>query len=139
MKDLERSFCTVCLDKFFNSRKLIEKLFEKGICSVRTVHINRKQRSKMIDDKHWKGEIAISFFQVTQWLANGWIIGHCCFYHLPFKEGMMHYQFRGEKWFQRSSLWLLVLRLPRFTIAAWVDLISWTSLLPQSSGLKVIC
>ena len=26
-KDLERSFCTVCFDNFFNSPKIFEKLF----------------------------------------------------------------------------------------------------------------
>ena len=50
MKDLERSFCTVYFDKFFNSPKLIEKLFQKGIYGIRTVRANKKQMSKMIDD-----------------------------------------------------------------------------------------
>ena len=30
-KDLERSFCTVYFDNVFNSPKLTEKLFQKGI------------------------------------------------------------------------------------------------------------
>ena len=77
----------------------------------------------------WKGEIVSSFFQVIQWLANGWIIGQCCFYHLPLKEWMTYYQFRGEKRVQRPILQFLVLRLPGFTIAAWVGLILWTSVL----------
>ena len=79
----------------------------------------------------WKGEIAIYFFQATQWLADGWIFGQCCFYHLPLKEWMTNYQFRGEKRVERPSLRFLVLRLPSFTIAAWVELILWTSVLPH--------
>ena len=72
----------------------------------------------------WKGETASSFFLARQWLANGWIIGQCCFYHLPLKE--WHYQFRGEKRGQRPSPRVLVLTLSSFTIAAWVELILWT-------------
>ena len=79
----------------------------------------------------WKGEIASSFFQVIQWLANGWIIGQCCFYHLPLKEWMTYYQFRGEKRVQRPSLRFLVLRLSSFTVVAWLELILWTSVLPH--------
>ena len=30
-KDLERSFCALYFDNFFNSPRLIEKLFQKGI------------------------------------------------------------------------------------------------------------
>ena len=47
----------------------------------------------------WKGETetASSFFQVRQWLANGWIIGQCCFYHLPLKEWMALSIQRREK------------------------------------------
>ena len=78
----------------------------------------------------WKGEIASSFFQLIQWLAKGWIIGQCCFYDLPLKGWMTHYQFRGDQRVQRPSLWFLVVRLSSFTIAAWVELILWTSILP---------
>ena len=53
-KDLERSFCTVYFDNFFNSPKLIEKLFQKGIYGIGTVRANRKQMPKMIDDKQMK-------------------------------------------------------------------------------------
>ena len=53
-KDLERSFCTVYFDNFFNSPKLIEKLFQKGISGIETVRANRKQMPKMIDDKQMK-------------------------------------------------------------------------------------
>ena len=79
----------------------------------------------------WEGEIASSFFQVIQWLANGWIIGQCCFYHLPLKEWMTYYQFKGEKRVQRPSLRFFVLRLSSFTIAALVELILWNSVLPH--------
>ena len=47
-KDLERSFCTVYFDNFFNSPKLIEKLFQKGIYGIGTVRANKKKMSKMI-------------------------------------------------------------------------------------------
>ena len=50
-KDLERSFCTVYFDNFFNIPKLIEKLFQKNICGIGTVRANRKKMPKMIDDK----------------------------------------------------------------------------------------
>ena len=36
-KDLEQSFCIVYFDNFFNSQKLIEKLFQKGIYGIGTV------------------------------------------------------------------------------------------------------
>ena len=36
-KDLEPSPCTVYFDNFFNSAKLIEKLFQKGIYGIGTV------------------------------------------------------------------------------------------------------
>ena len=53
-KDLERSFCTVYFDNFFNSPKLIEKLFQKSIYGIGTVRANRKQVQKMINDKKMK-------------------------------------------------------------------------------------
>ena len=84
---------------------------------------------KWLAISRWKGEIASSFFQVIQWFANGWIIGQCCFYHLPLKEWIKYYQFRGEKRVQRQSLRFLFVRLSSFTIAAWVKLILWTSVL----------
>ena len=71
----------------------------------------------------WRGEIASSFFQVIQWLANGKIIGQCCFSHLTLKEGMTYHQFRGDKKAQKPSLQFLVLRLSSFTIVTWVELI----------------
>ena len=90
---------------------------------------NKCQKWWMIS--RWKGDIASFFFQVIQWLANGWIIGQCCFYHLPLKEWMTHYQLRGEKRVQRPSLQFLILRLSSFTIAAWVELTLWASILPH--------
>ena len=36
-KDLQGSFCTVYFDNFFNSPKLIEKLFQKDIYGIETV------------------------------------------------------------------------------------------------------
>ena len=79
----------------------------------------------------WKKEIASYFFQVIQWFANGWIIGKCCFYHLPLEEWMAYYQFRGEKKVQIPSLLFLVLSLSIFTIAAWMEFILWISVLPH--------
>ena len=49
-KDLEQSFCTVYFDDFFNSPKLIEKLFQKGIYGIGRIRANREQMPKMIDD-----------------------------------------------------------------------------------------
>ena len=37
MKDLERLFCTVYFDNFFNSPRLIENLFHKVIYGIGTV------------------------------------------------------------------------------------------------------
>ena len=54
MKVLERSFCTVYFDNFFNTPKLTEKLFQKSIYGIGTVRANRKQMPKMIDDKQMK-------------------------------------------------------------------------------------
>ena len=54
MKDLEQSFCTVYFGSFFNSPKLIEKLFQKDIYGIGTVRADRKQMPKMIDNKQMK-------------------------------------------------------------------------------------
>ena len=73
-KDLERSFCTVYFDNFFNSPKLIEKLFQKGIYGIGTVRANRKQMPKMIDDKQMKrGDCEFLFSGNTmacKWMDN---------------------------------------------------------------------
>ena len=53
-KNLEQPFSTVHFDNFFNSPKLIEKLFQKDIYVVRTVRANRNQMPQMIDDKQMK-------------------------------------------------------------------------------------
>ena len=53
-KDLQQSFCTVYCTDFFNSPKLIEKLFQKDIYGIGTVRANRKEMPKMIDDKQMK-------------------------------------------------------------------------------------
>ena len=84
----------------------------------------------------WKREVASFFFQVIQWLANEWIIGQGCFYHLPLNEWMTYYQCRGEKRVQRSSFLLLVLRLSSFAKAAWVELILWTNVLPHIVSIE---
>ena len=73
-KDLERSFCTVYFDNFFNSPKLIEKLFQKGIYGIGTVRTNRNQMPKMIDDKQMKrGDCEFLFSGNTmacKWMDN---------------------------------------------------------------------
>ena len=73
-KDLERSFCTVYFDNFFNSPKLIEKLFQKGIYGIGTVRANRKQMSKMINDEQMKrGDCEFLFSRntmVCKWMDN---------------------------------------------------------------------
>ena len=62
-KDLERLFCTVYHDNYFNSPKLIEKLFQKGIYGIGTVRGNRKQMPKTIDNKQMKrGDCEFLFF-----------------------------------------------------------------------------
>ena len=58
-KDLEQSFCTVYFDNFFNSPKLIEALFQKGIYGIVTVRANRKRMSRMIGEKGRKDEKGI--------------------------------------------------------------------------------
>ena len=73
-KDLERSFCTVYFDNFFNSPKLIEKLFQKSIYGIGAILANRKQMPKMIDDKQMKrGDCEFLFSGNTmacKWMDN---------------------------------------------------------------------
>ena len=73
-KDLERSFCTVSFDNSFNSPKLIEKLFQKGIYGIGTVRANRKQMPKMINDEQMKrGDCEFLFSRntmVCKWMDN---------------------------------------------------------------------
>ena len=45
-KDLEWLFCTFHFDNFFNSPKLIKKLFQKGIYIIGTVRANDKQMKR---------------------------------------------------------------------------------------------
>ena len=73
-KDLERLFWTFCFDNFFNSPKLIEELFQKGIYGAGIVRANRKQMPKMIDDKQMKrGDCEFLFSGNTmacKWMDN---------------------------------------------------------------------
>ena len=73
-KDLERSFCTVYFDNFFNSPKLIEKHFHKDIDGIGTVRANRKQIPKMIDEKQMeRGDCEFLFTGNTmacKWMDN---------------------------------------------------------------------
>ena len=62
----EGSFCTVYFYNFFNSPKLFEKLFQKGIYGIGKVPANRKQLLKMINDKliaDKKGRLRAPFFR----------------------------------------------------------------------------
>ena len=73
-KDIEQSLCTVYLDNFFNSPKLIEKLFQKGIYDIGTVRTKRRQIPKMIDDNQMKrGDCEFLFSGNTmacKWMDN---------------------------------------------------------------------
>ena len=73
-KDLERWFCAVYFDNFFNSPKLIEKLFQKDIYGIGTVQGNRKHMPKMINDKQMKrGDCKFLFSGNTmacKWMDN---------------------------------------------------------------------
>ena len=73
-KDLEWSFCTVYFDNFLNSPRLIEKLFQKGICGIGTVWANKKQVPKMIHNKLMKrGDCKFLFSGNTmacKWMDN---------------------------------------------------------------------
>ena len=61
-------------ENFFNSPKLIEKLFQKSIYGIGTVRGNRKQMPKMIDDKQMKrgdGEFLFSGNTMAfKWMDN---------------------------------------------------------------------
>ena len=71
---MQQSFYTVYCTDFFNSPKLIEKLFQKGIYGIGTVRANRKQMPKMIDDKQMKrGDCKFLFSGNTmacKWMDN---------------------------------------------------------------------
>ena len=73
-KDLERLFCTVYFDNFFNSPILIEKLFQKGSYGIGTVRANRKQMPKMIDDRQMKRRDCEFLFSgntmACKWMGN---------------------------------------------------------------------
>ena len=59
---------------FFNSPKLIENLFRKGIYVIGTVRANRKQIPKMVDDKQMKRRDCEFLFSgnttACKWMAN---------------------------------------------------------------------
>ena len=82
-KDLERSFCTVYFDNFFNGPKLIEKLFQKGIYNIGTIQASRKQMPKMIDDKQMKRRDCEFLFpgntMACKWMDNRSVMDslHC--------------------------------------------------------------
>ena len=85
-KDLEGSFCTVYLDNFFNSPILIEKLFDKNIYAIGTVRKNRKQLTKMLEDRKIKmGDCEFLYSKNVMAPVNGWIIGLFYFYLVHLK------------------------------------------------------
>ena len=53
-KDSEGSIFPVYFGNFFNSSILIEKLLDQNIYAIRTVHENRKQMPKVVEDKKTK-------------------------------------------------------------------------------------
>ena len=53
-KVLEKSYCTVYFDNFFNSSLLISKLFRKGIYGVGTAQSNRTRTPALPSDKKMK-------------------------------------------------------------------------------------
>ena len=131
MKDLEQAFCTVYFDNYFNSPKLIEKLFQEGIYGSGTVRASRKQMSKMIDDKQMKrGDCEFLFSGNT--MACKCMDNRSVLLLSSALEGLNDMlSVQRRKRVQRLSLWFLVLRVSSFTIAAWMELILWTSVLPH--------
>ena len=86
-KDLERSFCTVYFDNFFNSPKLIEKHFHKDIDGIGAVRANRKQIPKMIDEKQMeRGDCEFLFTGNT--MACKWMDNRSVLLLLSSLEGM---------------------------------------------------
>ena len=128
-------FCTVYFDSFFNKQNWLKKYPKKTFMVLEHFKPTDGKCQNWSTISRWKGEIASSFFAM-QWLANGWILSQCCFYHLSFKEWLTYYQFGGEKRVQRQSLWLLVLKLSKYTIAAWMELVLWTSVLPYNVWIE---
>ena len=135
-KDLEQSFSAVYFDNFFNSPKLTEKLFQKGIYSIGTAHWIELWQSKW---QKWstisrsKGELVSSFFlgntMACKWMDNRPVLLSSS--DLPLKEWMTYYQFRGKKRVQIQSIRFVVIRLSSFTIAICVDhgLILWSTIM----------
>ena len=75
-----------------------------------------------------RGDCEFPFSSNT--MAYKWMNNRSMLLSLSGLEGINAiYQFRGEKRVQRRSLRFLSLRLSSFTIAAWVELILWTSVL----------
>ena len=112
-KDLERSFCTVYFDNFFNSPKLIEKLFQKDIYGIGTVRANRKQMPKMIDDKQMKrGDCEFLFSGNT--MACKWMDNRSVLLLSSAIEGMNDIlSVGGQKRVQRPILEFLVSKVLR--------------------------
>ena len=48
---LKGTFCTIYIDNYFNSPRLINKLFHRDIYAIGTVRSNRKQMPKLKEDK----------------------------------------------------------------------------------------
>ena len=65
LKDI---FCTQFFDNLFNSRLLINKLFEENIYGIRTVKSNRKHMPKHKDDKKMvRGDLDFQFSKNVIW------------------------------------------------------------------------
>ena len=131
MKELERSFCTVYFDNFFNSLKLIEKTIPKRHLQYWNSSSQQKQMPKMIDDKQMnRGDCKLLFSVNTvtcKWIDN--LSVPLLSYAL---EGM-NYILSVQRREKCSSTKFLV-RCPKVVklySATWVGLVLWTNVLPH--------
>ena len=130
-KDLDRSFCTVHFDNFFNSPKFIEQLFQKDIYGIETVRANRKQMPKMIDDKQMKrGDCEFLFSGNTMacnWIDNRWVL----LFSSALEKMNDILPVQGREKNSKTKSWFLVPRLSCFTMVARVELIVRTNVKPH--------
>ena len=128
---LTKDFWTVYFENFLIVQSSLKNYSKKAFLVLEQFEPTEKKCQKWATISRWKWETTSFFFQVIQWLGNGWIIGQCFFYHPPLKEWMTYYQFREEKRVQRPSIQFLVRRLSSLTIVARLELILWNSVLPH--------
>ena len=77
-KVLEKSYCTVYFDNFFDSSLLISKLFKKDIYGVWTAQNNRRRMSVLPSDKKIRrGDLDYQFSTDTgycKWMNNRYVV-----------------------------------------------------------------